>query len=70
MLDIIKMSFTTKNKTGCRYLLVDAYDQDWVTNFYQKNGFLFLTGNDEKEETRIMYFDLAIFLRAAKAAAA
>ncbi len=64
ILDYLKVWFTQKNKTGCRFLLVDAYNQAHVTNFYLKNGFVFLTGNDEREDTRIMFFDLMIFQNA------
>jgi GNAT superfamily N-acetyltransferase len=59
--DFLKAWFTVKNKTGCRFLIVDAYNSDKVVAFYQKNGFSFLTAADEKEETRIMYFDLKTF---------
>lgn len=61
ILDYLKASFTTKNKTGCRFLLVDAYNQDAVLSFYQKNGFEFLVENDKNDKTRIMYFDLIRF---------
>ena len=61
ILDFLKYWFSTGNKTGCRFLLVDAYNKDKVTGFYKKNGFQFLTEKDEAEETRIMYFDLTKF---------
>ena len=61
ILDFLKAWFTNSNKTGCRFLLVDAYNEGKPISFYQKNGFEFLTGNDEKEDTRIMYFDLIRF---------
>lgn len=61
VLDFLKVWFTDGNKTGCRFLVVDAYNKEPVTRFYQTNGFRFLTGADEKEETRIMYFDLKTF---------
>lgn len=61
ILDYLKYSFTHNNKTGCRFLVVDAYNQDHIIAFYRKNGFEFLTGADEAEETRIMYFDLITF---------
>jgi GNAT superfamily N-acetyltransferase len=61
VLDYLKAWFTTNNKTGCRFLIVDAYNKPRVLKFYTDNGFSFLTGKDEKEETRIMYFDLKTF---------
>lgn len=61
ILDYLKAWFTVGNKTGCRFLLVDAYNQDNTTAFYTNNGFKFLTHADAKEETRIMYFDLRTF---------
>jgi GNAT superfamily N-acetyltransferase len=61
VLDFLKAWFTIGNKTGCRFLIVDAYNEKNVTKFYAKNGFRFLTGNDKSEKTRIMYFDLIKF---------
>lgn len=61
ILDFLKVWFTQKNKTGCRFILVDAYNKAEVTAFYLKNGFVYLATSDEKEETRIMYFDLLTF---------
>ncbi|MBP3374345.1 MAG: GNAT family N-acetyltransferase [Bacteroidaceae bacterium] len=58
------------NKTGCRFLVVDAYNNPRTLRFYEQNGFRYLHG-DETEEcayynipsedkiaTRLMYFDL------------
>ena len=71
VMDFIKLWFTSKdNKTGCRFLLVDAYNSDAVLNFYKRCGFKFLyhTEIEEKDfygihkeetlRTRMMYFDL------------
>lgn len=59
--------------TGCRYLIVDATNNEKVINFYQRNGFKFIfeTIEDEIEymrldlepeykRTRLMYFDLIL----------
>lgn len=61
-LDFIKEWMITDNKTGCRFITVDAYIS--AVPFYLKNGFLFM-GQDEKaryenhsDETIAMYFDL------------
>ncbi|MDR3252752.1 MAG: GNAT family N-acetyltransferase [Tannerella sp.] len=55
---------------GCRYLTVDAYNNDAVLKFYESSGFrvIFSTEKQEKEyiglseelalQTRTMYFDL------------
>lgn len=59
------------NKTGCRFLVVDAYNQDNVLNFYKRNKFKFLYSTEEEERkeqhipednisiyTRLMFLDL------------
>lgn len=61
LLDYIKYSFTHDNKTGCRFVVVDAYNNPRTINFYTKNGFDFLTSEDEQDETRLMFFDLITF---------
>ena len=60
MLDYVKYWFTNGNKTGCKFVLVDAYNKPRIIKFYKDNGFDFLI-RDEKEETRLMYFDLITF---------
>lgn len=60
----IKFLFINKNKTGCRFITVDAYKKPEVINFYKKNGFVVLSElnkDDEKDKTRLMYFDLKRF---------
>lgn len=39
-----------ENKTGCRFLIVDAVNSKEVLSFYEKNGFhyLFTTGKQEE----------------------
>jgi GNAT superfamily N-acetyltransferase len=58
ILDYIKSWFIDGNKTGCRFIIVDAYNNDRTIKFYMKNGFSFMLTNDEKQETRLMIFDL------------
>ncbi len=53
--------FLTRNRTGCRYLTVDAYNNEKVLRFYSKNGFEFLTHKDSKKHSRTMYLDLKHF---------
>ena len=72
-LDFIKGWFlSTNNKTGCRFVIVDAVNEQYVISFYQKNGFQPLFSSEEQEfaytigkkdipvklDTRLMYFDL------------
>lgn len=56
LMDYIKGFFIKKNKTGCRFITVDAYKA--AIEFYQKNGFDFLTTEDKNDNRRQMYFDL------------
>lgn len=48
--------FVSNNKTGCRFLTVDAHKD--AIGLYEKCGFSFFTENDKDDETRLMYFDL------------
>ncbi len=57
-LNMVKKFFTIDNRTGCRFVTVDAYNQPRVINFYEKNGFKLLTDKDKKKNTRSMFFDL------------
>ncbi len=57
ILDFLKIHFVTNNKTGCRFLTVDAYLKSLP--FYEKQGFLYFTDSDIGEDTRQMYYDLA-----------
>jgi len=56
IMDFLKMWFIKRNKTGCKYMTVDAYNAS--LEFYEKNGFDYLTKKDEDSHTRLMYFDL------------
>lgn len=57
LIDFIKAYFIFDNKTGCRFITVDAYRS--AIPFYEKNGFLPLLAADDGEMTRLLYFDLA-----------
>jgi ribosomal protein S18 acetylase RimI-like enzyme len=72
-LDFVKGWFySSDNKTGCRFIIVDAVNEPHVISFYQKNGFVPLFSSEEQEflytggrkgepitlDTRLMYFDL------------
>lgn len=71
ILDYIKDWFrSSDNKTGCRFLVVDAYNNERAIHFYERNGFKTLyksekeerdflrLNDDEPLETRFMFFDL------------
>ncbi|OAI20620.1 hypothetical protein A1507_22790 [Methylomonas koyamae] len=58
ILDYIKYWFTDGNKTGCRFIIVDAYNNEKTTKFYLKNGFSFSLDSDKDRKTRLMFFDL------------
>jgi hypothetical protein len=50
-MDFIKYWFINdKNKTGCRYIVVDAYNKEKPINYYKRNGFQFLFDNEEEEK--------------------
>lgn len=56
----IKHLFTHGNRTGCRFITVDAYRD--ALGFYEKVGFDYITIKDENDETRLMYYDLKRFI--------
>lgn len=73
LMDFIKSWFVDSgNKTGCRFIVVDAYNTFKPLRYYTSNGFieLFSTEEQEKEftglpldqdlQTRLLYFDLII----------
>lgn len=70
-MDFVKKWFkSADNKTGCRFILVDAVNNDHTIRYYERNGFkpLFPREDAEKEfyeipaddflRTRMYYFDL------------
>lgn len=56
ILDFIKSYFVIDNKTGCRFITVDAYKA--AVPFYIKNNFLPLNYEAESEHTQLLFFDL------------
>lgn len=56
LLYFIKNFFIVNNKTGCRFITVDAYLD--AIPFYIKNGFVPLNEDDTDDRTRLLYFDL------------
>lgn len=55
LVDAIKYSFLTNNKTGCAFITVDAINEKKPLKFYSKNNFLFLSEKDSRDESRVMY---------------
>lgn len=66
VLDYIKNWMIDNNKTGCRFITVDAYRS--AVPFYEKNGFRFMGKAEQdryekgKTNTIAMYFDLKTLL--------
>lgn len=73
LMDFIKSWFIdTGNKTGCRFVVVDSYNDKKPLKYYKRNGFteLFTSEEQEKEytgiamdkqlKTRLLYFDLIV----------
>lgn len=60
LLEFIEGYFLTDNKSGCRFVTVDAYVN--AIPFYLKNDYQFLNSDDLDKNTRVMYFDLASLL--------
>jgi hypothetical protein len=73
LMDFIKSWFIDKaNKTGCRFIVVDSYNEEVPLKYYKRNGFVELFSSDEQEKeftnypqernltTRLLYFDLIV----------
>lgn len=73
LMDFIKFWFTdSANKTGCRFIVVDAYNEEAPLRYYKRNGFEVLFSSEEQEKqytnqpaekellTRLPYFDLIV----------
>lgn len=74
LMNFIKAWFIEpNNKTGCRYILVDAYNTPNTIAYYKRNGFNFIFNNIDSEKryrqlekvegelhTRLMYYDLIL----------
>lgn len=56
IINFTKGLFTNKNKTGCKFITVDAYRDS--LKFYEKMGFKYLSSRDKKSDTRLMYYNL------------
>lgn len=60
IIGFLKQWFTENNKTGCRYITVDALAER--VGFYEKYGFNILVTPQEGDETVLMYYDLKKFV--------
>jgi len=61
LLTAVKYFFLEDNRTGCRFITVDAYNHPDVTRFYVKNQFEFLEMRESQRKGRLqlpMVFDL------------
>lgn len=72
---IVDLKFVPQS--GCRHLIVDAYDEPHLLDFYQHNGLNFFFSSVEQEmqyrnwdikkdgplETRLMYRDMILLKR-------
>lgn len=72
-MDFIKSWFIdSNNKTGCRFVVVDSYNEEGPINYYTRNDFVPLFSTEDQEraytgfpegialKTRLMYFDLIV----------
>ncbi|MCI5601011.1 MAG: N-acetyltransferase [Hallerella porci] len=67
-----------ENKSGCRHLIVDAYNENWLLEFYKKCGLNPIFSSEEQErkyrqiedskilQTRLLYRDLILLKRTSK----
>lgn len=73
LMDFIKSWFIDpNNKTGCRFIVVDSYNENIPKQYYMNNEFEFLFSTEDQEKeytglsddallaTRLMYFDLIV----------
>lgn len=78
LMDFIKSWFISpKNKTGCRFVVVDSYNEPRALGYYKRNNFVEMFSSDDQEKeylkmdaeealhTRILFFDLIVLKRTA-----
>lgn len=59
VLDLIKNWFITNNKTGCRFIVVDARSE--AVGFYVRSGFEEYPEGTNRSGNKYMYFDLKAY---------
>ncbi|AEA43041.1 GNAT family N-acetyltransferase [Fluviicola taffensis] len=73
LMDFIKSWFVDgSNKTGCRFVVVDSYNEIAPLKYYKRNGFTEMFSSEQQEKevtglfetaelaTRLLYFDLIV----------
>lgn len=73
LMDFIKSWFVDgSNKTGCRFVVVDSYNEIAPLKYYKRNGFIEMFSSEQQEKevtglfetaelaTRLLYFDLIV----------
>ncbi|MBR2368913.1 MAG: GNAT family N-acetyltransferase [Paludibacteraceae bacterium] len=60
LLYTIKYTLIDNQKSGCRFITVDAYND--AIGFYEKNGFVMVNAFNPEKRTQPMFFDLAQLL--------
>ncbi len=76
LMDFIKSWFIDgANKTGCRFIVVDSYNEPQPLRYYTQNDFVGLFSSEEQEKeytglktentliTRLLYFDLIVLAK-------
>lgn len=76
LMDFIKSWFIDQaNKTGCRFIVVDSYNEPRALRYYEKNDFVNLFSSEEQEReftglhketplsTRLLFFDLIVLTK-------
>lgn len=58
LLNVVKCLFRCSNRTGCRFLTVDAYNKERTLSFYTANEFKLISDKDANREQRTLFFDL------------
>lgn len=63
VMNFIKTWFVQEdNKTGCRFLVVDAYNQPKVLSFYERNKFKYLYATEELEKQNSIFRKHLLFI--------
>jgi ribosomal protein S18 acetylase RimI-like enzyme len=58
ILEMLTISFIENNKTGCQFITVDALNNKKALEFYEKNGFHFISTQIQSKESKPMYKSL------------
>ena len=58
ILNMVKDFMCKDNRTGCRFITLDAYNKENVIRFYKRNGFKFLKDPKPDRRQALMYFNL------------